>query len=351
MKTKNIIYLLASTLLAVSCDSSQENKTSEPEIPVSVNNVALTSIERVINTNGTVYPMQKAEFKSEISGIYKLQTNPKSGRKYKLGDLVKTDEIIVSLEDPEYENTIAIESKKLNLDIAEQEYTKQQSLFDKGGVTQREMRNAEVSYTNAKYDYENSKIKLSKMKVASPFGGVIVDLPYYTQNVRILTAQPLFTVMDFGQMYLEISLPEKYVSDLQSGMKVRLTSFNLQRDTLWGTVSDLSPAISAETRTFKGRIDIENQNLKLKPGMFVSADIIITKKENTIVVPKELVLRNNDSQYVFVIDKSIAKQREVTTGIENGNNIEILSGLSKDDRLVVKGFETLKDNSKVRVIK
>lgn len=351
MKTRNIIYLLASTLLAVSCDSSQENKTSEPEIPVSVNNVSLTSIERVINTNGTVYPMQKAEFKSEISGIYKLQTNPKSGRKYKLGDLVKSDEVIVSLEDPEYENTIAIESKKLNLDIAQQEYTKQQSLFEKGGVTQREMRNAEVSYTNAKYDYENSKIKLSKMKVASPFGGVIVDLPYYTQNVRISTAQPLFTVMDFGQMYLEISLPEKYVSDLQSGMKVRLTSYNLQRDTLWGTVSDLSPAISSETRTFKGRIDIDNPNLKLKPGMFVNADIILTKKENTIVVSKELVLRNNDSQYVFVIDKSIAKQREVTTGIENGNNIEILSGLSKDDRLVVKGFETLKDNSKVRVIK
>lgn len=342
---------MASTLLAVSCNSTQENKTSEPEIPVTVNNVMLTSIEKVINTNGTVYPMQKAEFKSEISGIYKLQTNSKFGRKYKLGDLVKSDEVIISLEDPEYENTIAIESKKLNLDIAQQEFTKQQSLFEKGGVTQREMRNAEVSYTNAKYDYENSKIKLSKMKVASPFDGVIVDLPYYTQNVRITTAQPLFTVMDYDQMYMEVSLPEKYVNDLQSGMKVRLTSYNLQKDTIWGTVTDLSPAISAETRTFKGRIDIDNPKLILKPGMFVNADIIITKKENTIVVPKELVLRNNDILYVFVIDKSIAKQREVSTGIENGNNIEILSGISKDDRLVVKGYETLKDNSKVRVIK
>ena len=351
MKTRNIIYLMASTLLAVSCNSTQENKTSEPEIPVTVNNVMLTSIEKVINTNGTVYPMQKAEFKSEISGIYKLQTNSKFGRKYKLGDLVKSDEVIISLEDPEYENTIAIESKKLNLDIAQQEFTKQQSLFEKGGVTQREMRNAEVSYTNAKYDYENSKIKLSKMKVASPFDGVIVDLPYYTQNVRITTAQPLFTVMDYDQMYMEVSLPEKYVNDLQSGMKVRLTSYNLQKDTIWGTVTDLSPAISAETRTFKGRIDIDNPKLILKPGMFVNADIIITKKENTIVVPKELVLRNNDILYVFVIDKSIAKQREVSTGIENGNNIEILSGISKDDRLVVKGYETLKDNSKVRVIK
>jgi len=351
MKAKNIIYLSALALIGISCNSTVENKSNEPEIPVSVNNVTLSSIEKVINTNGTVYPMQKAEFKSEISGNYKLMTNSRSGEKYRLGDIGKSEEAIILLEDPEYENSIAIDSKKLNLDIAQQEYTKQQSLFEKGGVTQREMRNAEVSFTNAKYDYENSKLKIAKMKVASPFGGVIVDLPYNTQNVRIAAGQPLFTVMDYGQMYMEVSLPEKYVTDLQSGMKVRLTSYNLQKDTIWGTITDLSPAISSETRTFKGRIDISNPSLRLKPGMFVNADIVITKKENTIVVAKELVLRNNDIQYVFIIDKSIARQREVTTGIENGNNIEILTGLSKDDRLVVKGFETLKDNSKVKVIR
>lgn len=351
MKTKNIIYLLASTFIVVSCNNSQNNQANEPVIPVSVVNVTSASIEKVINTNGTVYPMQKAEFKSEISGIYKLNTNPKTGKKYRLGDLVKTEEAIITLEDPEYENSIAIESKKLNLDIAQQEYTKQQSLFEKGGVTQRELRNAEVSYTNAKYDYENSKLKLAKMKISSPFDGVIVELPYYTQNVRLAAGQPIFTVMEYDQMYMEISLPEKYVSDLQSGMKVRLTSYNLQKDTLWGTISDLSPAISSETRTFKGRVDVSNPNLRLKPGMFVNADIVLMKKENTFVVSKELVMRNNDIQYLFVIDKTIARQREVTTGIENANNIEILTGLSKDDRLVVKGFETLKDNSKVKVIR
>ncbi|MHC1703139.1 MAG: efflux RND transporter periplasmic adaptor subunit [Tenuifilaceae bacterium] len=351
MKTKILIYLIGAAIIVASCNRSEDNEAKEPEIPVSVVNVIHTSIEKVINTNGTVFPMQKAEFKSEISGIYKLNINPKTGKPYRLGDLVKTGEVIISLEDPEYENSIAIESKKLNLDIAQQEYTKQQSLFEKGGVTQRELRNSEVSLTNAKYDYENSKLKLAKMKIASPFDGVLVELPYYTKNVRIAAAQPLFTVMEYDQMYMEISLPEKFVNDLNSGMKVRLTSYNIQKDTLWGTVTDLSPAISSETRTFKGRIDINNPNLRLKPGMFVNADIVLMKKENTIVVSKEIIMRNNDIQYVFIADKTIARQREVATGIENANNIEIVSGLSKDDRLVVKGFETLKDNSKVKVIR
>lgn len=351
MRTKNIFFLIASSLVISACNNSQNNEANEPEIPVSAINVTPTSIEKVINTNGTVFPMQKAEFKSEISGIYKLLINPKTGKPYRLGDQVKTGEAIVSLEDPEYENSIAIESKKLNLDIAQQEYSKQQSLYEKGGVTQRELRNAEVSYTNAKYDYKNSTLKLAKMRVESPFNGVIVELPYYTSNVRIAAGQPLFTVMEFDQMFMEVSLPEKYVNDLQSGMKVRLTSYNIQKDTLWGTVADLSPAISPETRTFKGRIDISNPSLRLKPGMFVNADIILLKKENTIVVSKELIMRNNDIQYVFIVDKTIARQREVTTGIENANNIEILTGLNKDDRLVVKGFETLKDNGKVKVIR
>jgi membrane fusion protein (multidrug efflux system) len=351
MKTKSILYFLGLAIIAASCNNNQENQVNEPEIPVSLINVAPKSIEKIINTNGTVYPMQKADFKSEISGIYNVITNSKTGKTYRLGDLVNTGESIISLEDPEYENSIAIESKKLNLDIAQQEYTKQQSLFEKGGVTQRELRNAEVSFTNAKYDYENSKLKLAKMKIATPFNGVIVELPYYTQNVRVAAGQPLFTVMRYDQMYMEVSLPEKHVSDLRAGMKVRLTSYNIQKDTLWGVITDLSPAISAETRTFKGRIEIDNPGLRLKPGMFVNADIILMKKENTIVVSKELIMRNNDIQYVFIVDKTIARQREVSTGIENGNNIEILSGLSKDDRLVVKGFETLKDNSKVKVIR
>jgi len=295
--------------------------------------------------------MQKAEFKSEITGSYTLRNNPSTGRQFRLGDRVNSGSVVVALEDAEYENGIAIDSKKLNLDLAEQEFRKQESLFEKGGVTQRELRNSEVSFTNAKYDYKNAQLRLAKMKVTAPFSGVIVDLPYYTQGVQLAVGQPLFTIMDFGKMYMEINLPEKYISQIKQGFKVRLTSYNLPNDTLWGQITDISPAISSETRTFKGRVEILNSKLTLKPGMFVNADIVLSQRKKTIVVPKDLIMRNNDIQYVFVVDKTIARQKEVTLGIENANRVEIVSGLSKDDRLVVKGFETLKDNSKVKVIR
>ncbi|SDC67435.1 efflux RND transporter periplasmic adaptor subunit [Williamwhitmania taraxaci] len=351
MKNRVSIILIAIAFTAISCNNNEPVRSNDPEIPVSVSPIVLSSIEELINTNGTVYPMQKAEFKSEITGAYTLRNNPATGRQFRLGDKVTANNVVISIEDAEFENSIAIDSKKLNLDLAEQEFRKQESLFEKGGVTQRELRNSEVNFTNAKYDYKNAQLKLAKMKVNAPFSGILVELPYYTQGVQIAAGQPLFTVMDFGKMYMEINLPEKYISQIKQGFKVRLTSYNLPNDTLWGTITDISPAISAETRTFKGRVEIGNSKLQLKPGMFVNADIILSQKKNTIVIPKELIMRNNDVQYVFVVDKRIAHQKEILLGIENANKVEIVSGISKDDRLVVKGYETLKDNSKVKVIR
>lgn len=351
MKNISAFSLIAIAFIAFSCNEGETSRSNEPEIPVSVSPVTFTSIEEIVNTNGTVYPMQKAEFKSEITGSYTLRNNPNTGHQFRLGDRVNSGSVVVALEDAEYENGIAIDSKKLNLDLAEQEFRKQESLFEKGGVTQRELRNSEVSYTNAKYDYKNAQLRLAKMKVTAPFSGVIVDLPYYTQGVQLAVGQALFTIMDFGKMYMEINLPEKYISQIKQGFKVRLTSYNLPNDTLWGQITDISPAISSETRTFKGRVEILNSKLTLKPGMFVNADIVLSQRKKTIVVPKDLIMRNNDIQYVFVVDKTIARQKEVTLGIENANRVEIVSGLDKDDRLVVKGFETLKDNSKVKVIR
>ena len=162
----------------------------------------------------------------------------------------------------------------------------------------------------------------------------------------------MFTIMDYRQMYMEINLPEKNISELQTGQDVLITNYTLPEDTLRGTVAELSPAISTETRTFSGIIDIENPEFKLRPGMFVKADIITAEKDSTIVIPKDIILSGNRGKYVFVVGRnSAADDRWITTGIENQNFVEILEGLEVNDRLIVKGFETLRDNSKVKIIR
>ncbi|HSO87134.1 MAG TPA: efflux RND transporter periplasmic adaptor subunit [Draconibacterium sp.] len=352
MKNIKLLLLMAAAgIVAVSCNNQQQAETTELAIPVSVENVKKQSISQFINTTGTAKAIYEATLNSEVSGQYHLQTNPATGKPFKLGDKVKEGQVIIRFEDPEYINGLAIDSKKLNLEISENEYEKQKSLYEKGGVTLRELRNSEVSRTNAQYDFESAQIRLAKMNIIAPFSGVIVELPYYTKGTRVTSGQPMVSLMSYDKMYIDINLPEKSISEVQLGQEVLITNYTIAEDTLVGTVSELSPMISSETRTFGGKLLINNPDLKLRPGMFVKADIITARKDSVIVIPKNIILSGNRGKYVFVVERnSAADDRVITTGIENKDFVEVIEGLSENDRLIIKGFETLRDNSKVKII-
>lgn len=343
--------LLLLVVMATGCNNQPQNAPGDIATPVSVMELKKGSISKLINTTGTAQPTYGAELNSEMSGLYKLQTNPRTGRPFKLGDQVSKGQLIIRLEDKEYENGIAIDAKELSLEIAEQEQNKQKALYEKGGVTLSEMRNTEVKVTNARYDLENARLNLEKMNVKAPFDGVIVNLPHYTLDVRVEQGKPMAGIMDYARMYMDVNLPESAIGAVKADQPVFITHYTLPGDTLKAVISELSPAISTETRTFKGKVLIQNSALKLRPGMFVKADIMVDRADSVIVIPKEVVQSNRRRKYVFVVDKNTALLRNIKTGLEDEENIEVLEGLRENDNLVVKGFETLKENSKVKVQK
>ncbi|MCG6188784.1 efflux RND transporter periplasmic adaptor subunit [Maribellus maritimus] len=351
MKNIKLLFMLGIVAVIISCNNQSQNADTELASPVSVENVKLGGIMQFINTTGTANAKSETTLSSEMSGKYRVMTNPQTGRPFKLGDRVKEGQVIVRLEDKEYENSVAIESAKLNLEISEDEYNKQKSLYEKGGVTLYELRNSEVSKTTAQYNYENAQLQLAKMNVVAPFSGVIVDLPYYTAGTLVPSGTEVVSLMSYNKMYLEINLPEKNISDVKIGQEALITNYTISEDTLIGHISELSPIISTETRTFKGVLEIDNPELKLRPGMFVKADIITAQKDSTIVIPKEIIMTGNRGKYVFVVGRnSTAEDRWLTIGLQNQESVEVLEGLSVNDRLIIDGYETLRDRSKVKVI-
>ena len=352
MKINKTILLAAATALAfTSCNKQKQGGATELASPVSVTEVSKSSISKYNSTSGTAMSDAEVELKSEMAGKYKLQRNPRTGAPYKLGDNVKAGEIIVKLENQEYENDIAIDSKRLSLEIAQQDEAKHKAIYEKGGVTLSELRNAEVAITNAKYNYENAKLNLDKMNIKAPFDGVIVNLPHHTSSVQIASGTSIVSIMSYSKMVMEINLPESAINEVKTGQEVFITHYTLPTDTIRATVSELSPAISSETRTFKGKLLISNEQMKLRPGMFVKADIVVKKAENTIVIPKEIVMSNRNRKYVYVAEKGFAKVRDIRTGIEDNDNIEVLHGLKPEEQLIVRGYETLRDNSKIKIQK
>ena len=348
---KHLLTILLISSLIVACNDDEEDLNKDISVPVSVMDVQLKSIEKYISTTGTVNPLKEVSLKAEISGKYSLLRNPATGKPYALGDYVKNGSNIIVLQNREYENNLKINSLKLRLEISKQTLEKQKSLYEKGGVTLSELKNAEIDYINAKYSFDDAQISLQKMRIKAPFSGKIVQLPYYTQGIKIEAAAEMFKLMDYSKLQMEVNLAEKNISLIETGQEVRIMNYTIPNDTLTGVITQISPAIDAETRSFKTIIQIDNSELKLRPGMFAKGKIVISSINDAIVIPKDIILSKQRGNTVFVINKKLAQERIVNFGIENPEEVQIISGLDTNDRVVIKGFETLRNRSKVKVIK
>lgn len=352
MKKINTFTLVcvAIILIVSSCKQKETTIDFQLSVPVSVMVLKTSSIEEYINATGTVSPVHDAVLTSRVEGQYFLQKNPKTGKPYALGDMVDKGDVIIRFEDDEYKNQVKIESVKLNMDISKMEYDKQQSLYEKGGVTLRELKNGEIAYVNAKIDYENAKLNLAKMNVIAPFKGMITDISYFTRGTRVSSGTEVLKLMYYRKMLMDINLPEKNYVQVKKGQEVIVTNYSLPDDTLRGIIDQISPSIDPDARTFKCVVSIDNPSYKLLPGMFVKADLIINKEENAIVIPKKIIKSRGGSNSVFIVDNGAARERRIRTGISNGEDVMVTQGLEPGDRIVIKGFETLRNRSKIKIL-
>ena len=355
MHNKKIFIALYAicVLFFTSCNNPPQSSAVDIESQVSVRELKSDgSISRLISTSGTVLAISNVDLNSEISGNYRLQNNPRTGQPFRLGDAVRRNELIIRLDDSEYENNIRLSSRQLSLEIAENELVKQKELYERGGATATQIRNTEVTVANAQYELTNAMLNLEKMNVKAPFEGVIVNLPHYTPDVRVSSNQPMVSIMNYANLFMEINLPESAIEHIQPNQLVYITHHTMPEDTLKGVISEISPAISSETRTFRGKIRINNSELKLRPGMFVKADVIIERSDNAIVIPKNVIqTARGNRRFVYVVERNVAVMRNLVIGIEDEDNVEVLEGLNENDQLVIRGFETLRENSRVRVFR
>ena len=84
--------------------------------------------------------------------------------------------------------------------------------------------------------------------------------------------------------------------------------------------------------------------------MFVKADIEVARRDSAIVISKDIIVSGNRGKAVYIVEKGASRERIITTGLENETSVEVIEGLKKNERVVTKGFETLRNNSKVKII-
>jgi RND family efflux transporter MFP subunit len=168
------------------------------------------------------------------------------------------------------------------------------------------------------------------------------------QHVR--PGDELFTVADFEPLVAYIYMAEKDALGMKPGREARITLKANEDVRFAGRIRQISPVVDAATGTVKVTVEAVRPPEIVRPGGFVTVDIVRETRPEALTIPREAVLRELRSAHVFVAKNGKAERRDISLGLEEGNRIEVTSGLAAGERVVVAGQGSLKPGADLKVI-
>lgn len=201
----------------------------------------------------------------------------------------------------------------------------------------------------AEQELAEAEWRLGRTTIRAPFSGRVTER-MINQGQHVRPGDALFTLTDYDLLVARIFLPEKDVLTLQTGREVRMTLRASSEVAFRGRIRQISPVVDTSTGTVKVTIEAVNPPAVVRPGAFVAVDIVRETKPSAIRVPREAVIREMREAHVFVAEGNVAKRREVTLGIEEGDFVEAVSGVRPGDKVIVAGQGALRDGSPIKIM-
>jgi multidrug efflux pump subunit AcrA (membrane-fusion protein) len=157
---------------------------------------------------------------------------------------------------------------------------------------------------------------------------------------------PVFTLYSIDNVKIYADVSEKDYSLLAKGTPAEITLDAFPGETFHGRVSNIRPVIDPLTRTTQVEIVLPNPRHRIKPGMFAKVDLILQRATNVPIIPFDAVLGESD-KYVFVSQNDLAVKKLITLGLQQDDNVEVRSGLTTADKVIVLGERVLTEGAKI----
>ena len=208
------------------------------------------------------------------------------------------------------------------------------------------LKGANIGVEAAKNTYKQAGENLKYTQIFSPISGIVSE-KNISVGENINPGAPIFTVVNINEMYVDAGVSEIDISKLKVGQIVKVTVDAYKGEVYEGKISNISPVINENSKTYPIRVTILNKEKKLKAGMFAQLEVILDEHKGTKAVPKEIVLKEGAESFIFVIDKEKAKKKKIQTGYQSNDYIEVISGLTGTEKIVFVGYDALIDGEKV----
>lgn len=237
------------------------------------------------------------------------------------------------------------EAAKNQYDLLNNQILKESAAAAAAGVKQ-----AQAGVESARSQYESIQNQIANTRVKAEVGGMVAS-NNVTVGGTVSVGAPAMTIMDINTVKVVLGVSDEAINQIAIGSTVYVTISAASDEVFEGHVSSIAPAPDNQTMLYPVEVELQNPNHIIKPGMFASAKLVLSSQEGVISLPIDAVVNKNDESYVFVLqDDNTVKKVIVQTGMTNDENIEIVSGLTEGDQVVVKGQDYLVDGSAVEVV-
>ena len=311
---------------------------NQPPMPVDVFIVKPTNINAKIEVSGSLMANENTDIHPEISGRL-VQLNIAEGKFVNKGALLAKI----------YDGDLQAQLKKLEvqLEIANTNEERSAQLLKIQGISKSDYDASQLNVNNIKADIEITRANITKTEIRAPFSGKL-GLKNVSPGAFVTPLTVVTSIAEVNKLKLQFSVPEKYGSQMKNGQLISFT-LNGSDKTFSATVIATETTIGAETRSLTVRAIVTNNDPALIPGTFANVQMILGNNPNAIMVPNSAVIPQGRKKQVFVFKSNKALPMDITTGIRDSANVQVLSGLFPGDTLITSGLLFLRPGSDVRL--
>ena len=317
----------------------------------------ISSVEKKTVVTGKVIPEDEVEIKPQISGIIETLFVEE-------GDQVQTGDLLAKVKVVPNEQSLnsakgRLENTKIVLQNAEVAYKRNKALYEKEIISRQEFESAELRYNQAQQDVANAASDLQIIRLGSAGGsttantnvratvpGTILEIPVkegdqVIESNTFNNGTSIATIADLNKMIFEGKVDEAEVGKLKVGMPLEVSLGAIEDQKFEARLKFIAPKGNEEQGAVQFIIEGDvylNDSTFVRAGYSANASLILERKDSILVIPESLLQFEQDSEIPFVelqLEDQKFEKKEIETGISDGINIEVISGLTLEDKIKV----------------
>ena len=343
-----VLILIAATVLKLSSNhksmtkkvTDQSQTVAMSAVSVNVATAEKKILDQSVELTGVLTAYKEIDIASEAQGIVE-SVNFESGQHKTKGEtLARIDSKLKQL---------SVENAKMSAMKLKNDLDRIENLFKGGTSSQQELDNARYSYENAVVALSQAEKQLSDATVISPISGIITE-KYVEAGAYINAGSPVAAIVDISKFKVKLNVSETNVYRLKTGDKAIVTSDVYPGISFDGQISYIS-CQGDNSHNYPVEITISNsQQHPMKAGTFVTAHITISDSQKRLYIPRKALQGSTKDASVYIVDNSKAVLKNIVVGINNSEYIEVVSGISENDKVIVAGQLNCSDGKAVSIV-